>query len=110
MTTQSNTARWTHPTTSDRFAHAIAMATNLDRAIRATLLTDRDVHMLQRALDGIPVASDEYDWLQARVCNAQVYCQQREYCAASYELTLAVNRLRSRAQLWHGADANESFF
>jgi hypothetical protein len=101
MTTPSDTSRQTAPITKARFVEAIALSARLRKLVRSQLATDQDFRMLEQAIEAIPIATDEYTWLCARVRNARDYTRRRELCAAAYELALVTNRLLARRRLWN---------
>ena len=100
MTRQIHTSREIAPATKCRFVEAIALSAWLRKRVRANHATDVDFHSLERAIEAVPIAADDYTWLQTRVRNARVYIEQRELCAAAYELALVANRLLTRRRLW----------
>jgi hypothetical protein len=103
MTTPSITSRQSVPTTKFRFVEAIAICARLRKLVRSQLSTVSDFRSLERVVEAIPIAADEYTWLRARVRNARVYTQQRELGAAEYELALVANRLLTHRRLWQEA-------
>jgi hypothetical protein len=84
------------PAAKCRFVEAIALAARLRARVLANLATEHDFRSLERAVEAIPIAADEYAWLQARVRNAKDYKRQQEHHAAAYELALVTNRLLTR--------------
>jgi hypothetical protein len=102
MTTRFNKAPKAPSTIECRFDHAIALAVELRRVVLAQLVTRDCLRSLEAAIAAIPIAAAEYSWLRTRLCNAWGYVAEREFAAAAYELTLLVNRLRTRARLLQG--------
>jgi hypothetical protein len=84
------------PETKRRFVEAIALAARLRARVLANLAAEHEFRSLERAVEAIPIAADEYAWLQTRVRNAEDYNRQRELHAAAYELALVTNRLLTR--------------
>jgi hypothetical protein len=107
MTSRFNTSRPNAPSIKCRFLEAIELSARLQKRIQANLATDRDFQSLEQAVEAIPITTDEYAWLRARVRNARVYVGQRELCAAAYELFLVTNRLLARRQLWQEAELDK---
>jgi hypothetical protein len=87
---------------------AIVISAHLRRLVRAKLSMDPDFCALERAVEAIPIATDEYAWLRTRVGNARRYVNRREFCAAAYELTLVMNRLITRSKAQGAPEQDES--
>jgi hypothetical protein len=96
MTRQLTSSSEIAPATKGRFVEAIAIAARLRARVLANLATKDDFRSLERAIEAIPIAADEYAWLQTRVQNAKDYNRQQELHAAAYELALVTNRLLTR--------------
>jgi hypothetical protein len=88
------------PETKCRFVEAIALAARLRARVLANLATENDFRSLERAVEAIPIAADEYAWLHTRARNAKDYYRQQEHYAAAYELALVANRLLTRCRFW----------
>jgi hypothetical protein len=101
MTGPSNTTHQIASTTKGRFVEAIALSAQLRKRVQARLSSESDFRSLECAIEALPIATNEYAWLENRVRNARMYVEQREVCAAAYELALVTNRLLARRRLWH---------
>jgi hypothetical protein len=96
------------PETKSRFVEAIAIAARLRARVLANLATAHDFRSLERAVEAIPIAADEYTWLRTRVRNANDYNRQQEHHAAAYELALVTNRLLTRCRMWQETAIHEN--
>jgi hypothetical protein len=104
MTNEPNMSRHTAFSTKCRFMNAVELSAKLRRLVRSNLSADGDFRSLERALEAIPVATDEYAWLRIRIGNAKMYVNSREFCAAAFELALVMNRLLTRSREYASRD------